>query len=543
MIQVPPPVLRPDLSRPDLSRELGRIGESLRDPGSAQGAAGPSAGERERERERPVPRERTPRGEAHAPPEPSKQEEPPKEDEKSSNRCHLHRKPQMGCKICQRVYSVSDPNMAKKDERKEKTLADKLRRASESDDLYSTRRRSHEVFEIQNKQTFNFNAMLRDQILKNTYFKSLMNIETFEGIVDDLYKYADTAEVYGAGTTTVPSTLFCCLFRLFTLGLSYDELQLLLENRGSPFVRCCGFLYIRFGCSTDKLWEHLGEYCLDDQEFEPSKSSPGFLVSIGEYVEALLMDERYYFTALPRIPVGAKKKIEERIAPLGQYRKRTQSNKQTLQLFKEPGTPVEACSNGEWLPGEVMHVDEKLPTRITVKVHLENGLDEVHHLGKIILREGRSGTSRGRSRSRSPRRGHSPDLTRHAGKSLDEMVQDLRNRQKERAVCSSGKDYARKPIGFMSGLALKRDMGVASTRLREEETYAPRQIEHRKQMTEEDEQELRKEERLRLEGDRDYQSKMQMLYEKYGSANKAAAKQQESMGTASEDAQEVLRLG
>ena len=29
--------------------------------------------------------------------------------------------------------------------------------------------------------------------------------------------------------------------------------------------------------------------------------------------------------------------------------------------------------------------------------------------------------------------------------------------------------------GFMSGLAMKRDVGQASTRLREEETYAPRQ--------------------------------------------------------------------
>merc|ERR1712139_519306 len=121
-----------------------------------------------------------------------------------------------------------------------------------------------------------------------------------------------------------------------------------------------------------------------------------------------------------------------------------------------------------------------------------------------------------RSRSRSPHRGRSPDLTRHKGKSDAELVQDLRARQRERAVCSSGKDYARKPIGFMSGLALKRDMGVASTRLREEETYAPRQIEHRKQMTEEDEQERRKEERLRLEGDTEHNQRMQQLYQKYG---------------------------
>merc|ERR1712228_454884 len=150
--------------------------------------------------------------------------------------------------------------------------------------------------------------------------------------------------------------------------------------------------------------------------------------------------------------------------------------------------------------------------------------------------------ARGRSRSRSPRRGQSPDLTRSQGKSIEDMVKDLRDRQRERAVCSSGKDYARKPIGFMSGLALKRDMGVASTRLREEETYAPRQIEHRKQMTEEDQEERRKEERLRLEGDTEHNQRMQQLYQKYGGS--AQAKQAAGGDAGDEvEAPETLRLG
>merc|ERR1719145_326913 len=138
-----------------------------------------------------------------------------------------------------------------------------------------------------------------------------------------------------------------------------------------------------------------------------------------------------------------------------------------------------------------------------VRVRHEDGHEETHHLGKVIIREDRrpggqlAPRKRSRSRSRSPRRAHSPDWTRHRGKSQDEMVQELRARQRERAVCSSGKDYARKPIGFMSGLALKRDIGVASTRLREEETYAPRQVEHRKHQEEEEMERRRKELRER----------------------------------------------
>merc|ERR1712176_1685982 len=156
------------------------------------------------------------------------------------------------------------------------------------------------------------------------------------------------------------------------------------------------------------------------------------------------------------------------------------------------------------------------------RVRPDEGHDELHNLGKVIISEKKGAERRrSRSRSRSPRRGHSPDWTHTRGKTVDEMVAALRAAQRERAVCSSGKDYARKPIGFMSGLALRRDMGVQSTRLREEETYAPRQVEHRKIFTEEDEQERRKEERLRLEGDPEHNQRMQQLYQKYGASAQA----------------------
>jgi len=512
---------------------------------------------------RETPRPETPKREPGKPaktsptseePETKKEDSKPRIEEEEPLRCHLHRKPQLNCKICRRIYySALDPSMQKKEERsKDKLLSERTRRNGE--DIFFDGRRSNEAFEITNKQTFNFNAMLRDQILKNTYFKSLMNIETFEGIVDELYQYAESAEVYGAGTTTVPSTLFCCLFRLFTIGITYDELQQLLENRDWAYVRCCGFLYIRFGCASEKLWDNLGEYCLDDQEFEPSKASQAFTVTIGEYVEALLMDERYYYTALPRIPVAVKKKIEEKVAPLAQYRRRTLANKKVLHLFREPNTPVEACTDGEWVAGVVSQLLETIPSRIMVRVRLEDGSEETTHIGKVILRDDRRrrGRERSRSRSRSPRRGHSPDWSRTRGPTQDELVQELRARQRERAVCSSGKDYARKPIGFMSGLALKRDVGVASTRLREEETYAPRQVEHRRQMTEEEEMERRKEERARHEMDREQQMRLQQLYEKYGSthpqlrtpaiAGKGTGKEA-TPAAAIEEAPEVLRLG
>lgn len=414
---------------------------------------------------------------------------PPGEDSEPI-RCHLHRKPELNCKVCRRVYySALVPLTLKKDD-KGKDKAERKRHLE--DEAPSVRSRGVEAFEVTNKQTFNFNSMLRDQILKNTYFKTLVNIDTFEGIVDEMYQHVESAETYGGGTTTVPSSLFCCLYRLFTIGISYDELNQLLDSKDWPCIRCCGFLYIRFGCAPERLWDFLGEYCIDDQEFEPSTATPGLMITIGEYVESLLMDERYYYSTLPRIPVGVKKKIEEKMAPYSQYRQRAAQNKRQLHAFREPGTLVEGCKeNGTWVEGQTLQLNESIASRISVRVRLQDGNEELFHLGKVILRDDaarKEGSKRGtsHSRSRSPRggRSHSPDLTRSRGKSMEEVLQELRSRQRERAVCSTGKEYAKKPIGFMSGLALKRDMGLQATRLREEETYAPKQVEHRKQMTE-----------------------------------------------------------
>ncbi|OLQ07279.1 hypothetical protein AK812_SmicGene9318 [Symbiodinium microadriaticum] len=256
--------------------------------------------------------------------------------------------------LCERPKEEKPPAPPEEDDKKgsDRKPEDEAPGAADSI-LLEARMRGAEAFEITNKQTYNFNSMseahqprLRDQILKNTYFK-LVKIDTFEGIMDEarqqceMYQYVETAETYGGGSThaasvqfpTVPSSLFCCLYRLFTIGiaaelkaqeppillsllvppgLSYDELNLLCESKDWPYI----------SCAPEKLWDFLGEYCVDDQEFEPSKSTPGFVVTIGEYVEA------------GDAELGCDMDAQR-------YRKRAAQNKDMLSAFKEAGTPVE----------------------------------------------------------------------------------------------------------------------------------------------------------------------------------------------------------
>mmetsp|Transcript_53442 Transcript_53442/g.116682 ORF Transcript_53442/g.116682 Transcript_53442/m.116682 type:complete len:85 (+) Transcript_53442:1-255(+) len=84
---------------------------------------------------------------------------------------------------------------------------------------------------------------------------------------------------------------------------------------------------------------------------------------------------------------------------------------------------------------------------------------------------------------------------------------------------------------------MKRDVGQASTRLREEETYAPRQVEHRQKMPDSEMLLGRPE----SERDREKELLKQQLFEKYGNINPRAATKEQPPADPEET--DRLRLG
>merc|ERR1719440_1493118 len=105
------------------------------------------------------------------------------------------------------------------------------------------------------KASFNCSPMLKDQILKASYFKSLLNISSTEALIEEIMNYADGIDVYQAGSATSPSIFFCCAYRVFTLEPNEDELLTLLDHLSSALVRCVGFIYMRFCSKPDRLWD------------------------------------------------------------------------------------------------------------------------------------------------------------------------------------------------------------------------------------------------------------------------------------------------
>lgn len=398
--------------------------------------------------------------------------------------------------------------------------------------------------EIANPKTFGFSGLLQTHVVECAHFKSLLTLETFEQLVEETYQFANSVEPYMANSGTLPSALFCCLYRFFTMSLDSRNLKRLIESPESPYIRCCGFLYVRFGLPHDQLLGWLGEYLIDDEEFKPSPDSD-YKTTIGEYVETLLSQDKYYNTVLPRLPMVTKRSVEERLAPLAQNRKRMQANKHIIDVFREPGLRVECNVGGEWLHGSVIELDEDPPNRPKVRVRLDDGSEEYVHLGKVILADRSAG--RGRSRSRGRRQqGHTGgggrsrsrskhDWSREKGRSDKELIDEMRSREREKAVCATGKDYARKPVGYKAACALPREQGAASYRLMEEETFVPmsRQKTRRSPTPER--------ENLGRRVSAEHQARMQQLFEKYGNVRGAA----EGSGSKDDgvDRPDVMRLG
>jgi len=420
--------------------------------------------------------------------------------------CHLHTKPQLHCKFC----------------RKFKTSVHQQARLAQQREAEQPQEERRNMVEITNPTTYNLNYLLRENILASEYFKSLYRFKTYHEVVDEIYHYVKNAEPYCPGNSRAPSTLFCCLYKFFTMRLTERQVRGLLDHVDSPYIRCTGFLYLRYVHPPERLWRWYEPYFLDDEEFVPGFDGTR-KTTIGEYVEGLVTGERYFSTVLPRLPVRIQNQYGSQLMALEQHRKRKRRNKENIEKFVT-GTPVSACSNGDWLDGEVVEIVEPHLGRLSCLVKLEDSSEEVIDLGLVMLQEddeeGCNEESRSRHhkhRKKKSSKKHRRSQSREAGQSRhvkskkdksrspsvdgkvkdvansvgsasvpkcsaspagapedagggrrqpqthEELMGEYRRRQREKAV-ASGKDYARRPTSYKSSLSLRLEVGTTRKR-------------------------------------------------------------------------------
>lgn len=380
-------------------------------------------------------------------------------------RCHLHKKPKAGCKFCKKHQGLIDEAKGTLENNRHDASDDRRRRRTDraiSDERYDR----GGMLEIANAKN-GIGGLLQTHIVECAHYKSVLTLNTFDELIAETFQFANSVEPYMPNSPTLPSALFCCLYRFFTMGLDAGNLRRMLENQASPYIRCCGILFVRFGLSHDQLLGWLGDYLLDDEEFKPV-SDADMKTTIGEFVEMTLSQDRYYNTVFPRLPVATKRRVEEELASVAQNRKRMQANKSIIGAFHDRGTKVECSLKGEWRVGTLIELEDDPPSRPKCRVRLYDGSEEYVHLGKVILADP-SVRTRPRQRSRSRSR---HDWSREKGRSDRELVEEMRSKERDKAV-ATGKDYARKPVGYKAACALPREQGAASYRLMEEETFVP----------------------------------------------------------------------
>jgi hypothetical protein len=52
-----------------------------------------------------------------------------------------------------------------------------------------------------------------------------------------------------------------------TMRITYKQMDVMLKHKDSPYIRCIGFLYLRFYCEPKSMYEFFMPYLDDMEEF------------------------------------------------------------------------------------------------------------------------------------------------------------------------------------------------------------------------------------------------------------------------------------
>jgi pre-mRNA-splicing factor 38B len=176
-----------------------------------------------------------------------------------------------------------------------------------------------------NQNTMNLENILLTNIQASPYFKHLFRIKTFHEVVDEISSKVNSLEPWLNNAARIPSTAFCLLYKLFTLKLTVKQMQSLLNHKNSPYIRAIGFLYLRYTCPPKQLWDWFVNYLHDEEEIslKGEKSKP---ITISKFLRDILLEQRYFETLFPRIPVPVMKEIQEKLRNLDDSFKKNEEN-------------------------------------------------------------------------------------------------------------------------------------------------------------------------------------------------------------------------
>ncbi|KAL7555140.1 hypothetical protein ACHAWF_018775 [Thalassiosira exigua] len=197
--------------------------------------------------------------------------------------------------------------------------------------------------------TFNIHPMLLQNISKSPYFqKCCEKLTDWNTLVDEIYYEVKHMEPWTAGAHKFPSTAYCLLLRLFTLRCTEKQMSLMLDHVDSPFIRCVGFLYLRYAADPSTLWSWFEPYLHDEESVQIRQGKAD--TTVGKYATSLLSDLEYHGTRLPRLPLAIERQFKVKLLQAERVEERARKhleNKAALEYFQKVGARIQALYGDE----------------------------------------------------------------------------------------------------------------------------------------------------------------------------------------------------
>lgn len=120
-------------------------------------------------------------------------------------------------------------------------------------------------------------------------------------------------------------------------------MTLMLNHVDSPFIRCVGFLYLRYAADPATLWSWFEPYLYDEEPVQIRQGQAD--TTVGKYVYMLLNDLEYYGTRLPRLPLALERQLKVRLLQAERVEERAKqhsSNAAAMEYFQKTGARIQA---------------------------------------------------------------------------------------------------------------------------------------------------------------------------------------------------------
>lgn len=140
------------------------------------------------------------------------------------------------------------------------------------------------------------------------------------------------------------------MLRLLTMRCSEKQMTLMLTHEDSPYIRCIGFLYLRYACEPRELWKWVQPYLYDEEPVQVVAHKAKPESTVGAFVRSILSDLDYHGTRLPRLPVSIERDIKVKMLQaerLEERAKRHLGAPRDMEYFQKLGSKVRALYEDE----------------------------------------------------------------------------------------------------------------------------------------------------------------------------------------------------